>query len=99
MSVLPYYATSAYGGTVFRTKVSFCVTIYYHYATMKITINGESHIFPDNISVENMLALLELETTKVAVERNLAIIPRSHYTKTALMDGDEIEIVHFIGGG
>jgi thiamine biosynthesis protein ThiS len=35
----------------------------------------------------------------VAVERNLAIVPRSAYVSTILADGDRIEIVHFIGGG
>ena len=40
-----------------------------------------------------------LDGRKVAIERNLEIVPRSAYGKTVLADGDRIEIVHFIGGG
>lgn len=66
---------------------------------MKITINGEEKVFPGGLSVQQMLASLELDSVKVAVERNLEIVSRSHYNSTTLMDGDEVEIVCFIGGG
>lgn len=66
---------------------------------MKITINGEQKIFPEKLSVEEMLAQLKLDSIKIAVERNLEIVSRSLYSQTLLADGDEIEIVHFIGGG
>lgn len=49
-----------------------------------------------------MAALLEtlgLDRRKVAVERNEAIVSRSAYDQTAIEDGDQFEIVHFIGGG
>jgi len=46
-----------------------------------------------------LIAVLGLDARKVAVERNLAIVPRSLYAGTALAEGDRIEIVHFIGGG
>jgi thiamine biosynthesis protein ThiS len=42
---------------------------------------------------------LGLDLRKVAVERNLEIVPRSIYAQTLLAEGDRIEIVHFIGGG
>lgn len=66
---------------------------------MKITINGEENFFPQPVSVAKLLHLLELDSMKVAIERNLEIVSRSRYEQTALMDGDAVEIVHFIGGG
>ena len=47
----------------------------------------------------DLLASLGLDTRKVAVERNLEIVPRSTYAAVALQEGDRLEIVHFIGGG
>ena len=46
-----------------------------------------------------LLARIGLDTRKVAVERNMEIVPRSTYADTALAAGDALEIVHFIGGG
>jgi thiazole synthase len=51
------------------------------------------------LTVEALLGLLKLDSRKVAVERNLAIVPRSTYAQVSLADGDRLEIVHFIGGG
>ena len=66
---------------------------------MKLTINGESRAFSGVADVAGLVMALGLDTKKVAVERNLEIVPRSAYAQTALSDGDRIEIVHFIGGG
>ena len=49
--------------------------------------------------LSDLVATLGLDPRKVAVERNLEIVPRSLYAATPLADGDRIEIVHFIGGG
>jgi thiazole synthase len=49
--------------------------------------------------VDRLLGILALDPRKVAVERNLAIVPRSTYAEVDLADGDRLEIVHFIGGG
>ena len=49
--------------------------------------------------VAALVAALGLDGRKVAVERNLEIVPRSTYVSTPLAEGDRIEIVHFIGGG
>ena len=51
------------------------------------------------LNVAVLLAELGLDARKVAVERNEAIVPRSAYGQTALAEGDQLEIVHFIGGG
>ena len=66
---------------------------------MNLTVNGESRAFQALACVAELVAALGLDGRKVAVERNLEIVPRSAYGRTALADGDRIEIVHFIGGG
>ena len=66
---------------------------------MKLWVNGEEHSIEAAGTVAALVAVLGLDGRKVAVERNLEIVPRSTYGSTAIMDGDRIEIVHFIGGG
>ncbi|OIQ95106.1 thiazole synthase [mine drainage metagenome] len=66
---------------------------------MNITLNGESRALDGSVTVEALLADLGLDRSKVAVERNLEIVPKSAYGQTGLEDGDRLEIVHFIGGG
>ncbi|MDB5451916.1 MAG: thiS [Caulobacteraceae bacterium] len=66
---------------------------------MRLTINGEDQSFASLAHVADLVAALGLDVRKVAVERNLEIVPRSTYAATPLADGDRIEIVHFIGGG
>ena len=66
---------------------------------MQLTINGEERRFQAMGDVAALVAALGLDVRKVAVERNLEIVPRSLYAATPLADGDRIEIVHFIGGG
>ena len=66
---------------------------------MQLTVNGESRAFSDVADVAALVTALGLDVRKVAVERNLEIVPRSAYAGTPLADGDRIEIVHFIGGG
>lgn len=51
------------------------------------------------LTVANLLDTLGLDRRKVAVERNEAIVSRSAYEQTTIADGDQFEIVHFIGGG
>ena len=64
-----------------------------------LTVNGEKRQFASPISVAQLLSELKIDSSKVALERNLEIVPRSCYTDTMLEEGDRIEIVHFIGGG
>src|SRR5690242_11128057 len=66
---------------------------------LNITVNGETRRFEDALSVRGLLAALGQDPAKVAVERNLEIVPRSQYDKTLVAHGDKLEIVHFIGGG
>ena len=66
---------------------------------LKITINGEARSFETALSVRALLAALGQDPAKVAVERNLEIVPRSQYDTLMVGAGDKLEIVHFIGGG
>lgn len=66
---------------------------------MQLTVNGESRSFQAPMTVEGLLAALSLTPRRIAVERNLEIVPQSAYGATALNDGDRIEIVQFVGGG
>ena len=65
---------------------------------MRIQVNGDTR----EVAARTVLALVEelgFDVRKVAVERNLAIVPRSLHAGTALEEGDRIELVQFVGGG
>ena len=66
---------------------------------MRVVINGENREFSAPVSVAALLQDLGLDARKIALEHNLEIVPRSAYDKTMVSDGDNLEIVHFIGGG
>lgn len=66
---------------------------------MRLTINGEQRDFSNPLTINEMLEQIGMDPRKVAVERNLEVVPKSNYQGTALNEGDRIEIVHFIGGG
>jgi thiazole synthase len=66
---------------------------------VEITLNGETRQLEQPVSVRGLLESLGLDPAKIAVERNLEIVPRSTYGDVALTHGDRLEIVHFIGGG
>ena len=66
---------------------------------MRLTINGEERTFESALDVSGLMRTLGLDPRKVAVERNLEIVPRSAYERVALADGDKLEIVQFVGGG
>ena len=64
-----------------------------------ITVNGEPRTLAASLPLSEFLAAAGLDLRKVAVERNEEIVPRSAYAETLLGPGDQLEIVHFIGGG
>jgi thiazole synthase len=66
---------------------------------VEITLNGETRRLDVALSVHGLLESLGLDPAKIAVERNLEIVPRSTYGQVAVANGDRLEIVHFIGGG
>ncbi len=67
--------------------------------TASITVNGEPRRVPKGISVADLALELGLEPSRVAVERNLEIVPRSTLAQVMVEDGDDYEIVTFVGGG
>jgi len=65
-----------------------------------LIINGKDHDdLPNGLSVAALIAHLGLPERKIAVERNREVVPKSAYADTQLADHDELEIIHFIGGG
>ena len=66
---------------------------------LTIIVNGDSKRVAPSTSLKAFLTGLELDPTKVAVERNLEIVPKSTFAEVELAEGDKLEIVHFIGGG
>ncbi len=69
---------------------------------LRLRLNGEEREFEGQatgLTVEGLLAQLKLSPAKIAIERNLEIVPRSAYGAVKLAEGDRLEIVHFIGGG
>ena len=67
--------------------------------TLAITVNGEHRRVPKGMTLAELALELGLEPTRVAVERNLEIVPRSTLREVVIEDGDDYEIVTFVGGG
>ena len=68
---------------------------------MIITLNGERHeLAPaETLSVAELLTKLEIDSRRVAVEHNLIVIRRTAFGETMVREGDQVEIVNFVGGG
>ena len=67
--------------------------------TLSIRVNGEHRRIRDGLTLAELALELGLEPARVAVERNLEIVPRSTLGEVPVEDGDELEIVTFVGGG
>ena len=78
-----------------RDKMTDTATL----SMIAITINGEPRRVSAGLSVAGLVAELGHKPKKVAVERNLEIVPRSMHGDVMIADGDQLEIVHFVGGG
>ena len=66
---------------------------------MEITLNGEKFTLEKGSNIVNLIDKLDLDVDKLAIERNLEIVPKSKFAMTIIEEGDKLEIVHFIGGG
>ena len=66
---------------------------------MTITLNGDSFELDRPLTVTALLAALDIDPRRVAVERNLNVVKRAAFETTEVTEGDEIEIVNFVGGG
>ncbi len=67
--------------------------------SLLVSVNGEQRRVASGATIAGMLGELGLDPRKVAVERNREIVPRSSLGEVEVADGDEFEIVHFVGGG
>ena len=66
---------------------------------MEIQVNGEMREVPGGLTVATLLAHLGLNPARVAIERNLGVLPRGAWEATRVEAGDRFEIVQFVGGG
>ncbi|RZM11705.1 MAG: sulfur carrier protein ThiS, partial [Sphingomonas sp.] len=67
--------------------------------TVSITVNGEHKRVAAGMTIAQLASELGLVPEKIAVERNLEVVPRSTLAQVVVDDGDDLEIVHFVGGG
>lgn len=66
---------------------------------VEVTVNGEKRAFDAALSLAELVAALDLDPRKCAIERNLEIAPKSTWGASRIAEGDRIEIVAFVGGG
>jgi sulfur carrier protein len=69
------------------------------HTTISIVVNGENRAAQPGATVIDLLHDLGLDSGRVAIERNLEILPRPKWTETRIAPGDRYEIVQFVGGG
>jgi thiamine biosynthesis protein ThiS len=68
-------------------------------AISRITLNGDPYEVDVPMTISALLARLDIDSRRVAVEHNLIVVRRAAYDATLVRDGDQIEIVNFVGGG
>ena len=66
---------------------------------MKIILNGDPYDVPGPVTIAALLARLDIDSRRVAVERNFVVLKRALFDTIEVGDGDQIEIVNFVGGG
>jgi thiamine biosynthesis protein ThiS len=66
---------------------------------VEVIVNDEPRALGDGATVADLISALGLGPRRIAVEVNLAIVPRGEYDRTRLEDGDRVEVIHFVGGG
>ena len=66
---------------------------------MTITLNGEPFELSGPLTVTELLSQLEIDARRVAVEHNITVLKRTAFDETIVREGDEVEIVNFVGGG
>jgi thiamine biosynthesis protein ThiS len=67
--------------------------------TITITLNGDPHQLPGEVSVEQLVELLKMKPNRVAVELNREVILKARYAETIIRSGDVVEVINFVGGG
>ncbi|MDO5537345.1 MAG: sulfur carrier protein ThiS [Desulfovibrionaceae bacterium] len=64
-----------------------------------VTVNGQERQVVAGMTVEALLHEMQVDPGRVVVERNLVILPSAEFARVPLLDGDSIEVIHFVGGG
>jgi sulfur carrier protein len=67
--------------------------------TIQVVLNGEARSLPAGLTVDRVLGFLEMEPSRVAVELNGAIVRKPDWLSTQVLEGAQIEVVWFVGGG
>ena len=68
-------------------------------ASMTIQVNGQAREIPEDLTVSHLLETLKVAPERVVVELNLTILKRAQHPRTVLQEGDQVELVQFVGGG
>ena len=84
--------------TLLRTLLTF-LSWSATFPRMQVRVNGKPIVVPDGCTVAALLERVQQDPGRVAVERNQDIVPRAHFAASILADGDQVEIVTFVGGG
>ena len=66
---------------------------------MRIVLNGDPYEVAGPLTLTALLDHLNVDPRRVAVEHNLDVVKRAHYDSTQIQEGDQVEIVNFVGGG
>lgn len=66
---------------------------------MRVTVNGNTDDYPDNLSLLELVTRLELDPARVVVEHNRDIVKAAALATTTVHDNDEVELLQFVGGG
>jgi thiamine biosynthesis protein ThiS len=66
---------------------------------LRITLNGDPYELAEPLTIDDLLATLDIDPRGVAVEHNLTIVKRDGFNSTVVQSGDQVEIVNFVGGG
>ncbi len=71
----------------------------YRRGGVKVVVNGDSTELPEGLTLPQLLEQLKLKAELIVVELNLTLLRREEISKAVLKEGDQVEIVHFVGGG
>ena len=66
---------------------------------INIQLNGDAYVIDGDASLITLIAMLKMKPTRIAVELNREVVPKANYASVTLREGDELELINFVGGG
>ena len=66
---------------------------------IKIQLNGDAYVIEGDARLTTLIETLKMKPTRIAVELNREVVPRANYSEITLREGDELELINFVGGG